>query len=245
VPESEVIAFFVAQTLESYRAELLERRERVARIKRTYGVRSLEHMILESEAKLIGYETRRAKGENLPEMEIIKERRRKEELVARKQKLEEEIRRETSLVLRSPRILGVVRVFPEADTDETMRSDAQIEAIGMQVAMEYERKQGRSPKDVSSENNGYDIFSTSPSGEERYIEVKARATTGAIVLTNNEWIQAGRQGNKYWLYIVENAATEPRLCIIQNPAAKLQPEKVVEVVRYVIENWREAGDEDR
>jgi len=56
---------------------------------------------------------------------------------------------------------------------------------------------------------------------------------------------AQRLGNEYWLYVVENAATQPRLRIIQNPAAKLQPEEVVEVVRYVVKNWKEASDENK
>jgi hypothetical protein len=119
-----------------------------------------------------------------------------------------------------------------------MRSDAEIEAIGMQAAMEYERKQERSPEDVSTQNLGYDIRSTSLSGEVRYIEVKARATTGAIVLTPNEWLMAQRLGNEYWLYIVENAKTKPRLHTIQNPAAKLQPEEITGTVRYVIKDWK-------
>jgi superfamily II DNA or RNA helicase len=243
VREDEIITYAIEQVLESYRSELLAERERDAAIKRKYGLRSLEQMILESEAKLIDYETRRAKGENLPDVEVLNEQRRKEELHARKQALEEEIRRETSLLPSAPKVLGVVRVVPKPATDEAVRSDAEIEAIGMQVAMEYEREKGRLPEDVSTQNLGYDIRSTSLSGEVRYIEVKARATTGAIVLTPNEWLMAQRLGNEYWLYVVENAATQPRLRIIQNPAAKLQPEEVVEIVRYVIKNWQEASDE--
>jgi len=243
VREDEIITYAIEQVLESYRSELLAERERDAAIKRKYGLRSLEQMILESEAKLIDYETRRAKGENLPDVEVLNEQRRKEELHARKQALEEEIRRETSLLPSAPKVLGVVRVVPKPATDEAVRSDAEIEAIGMQVAMEYEREKGRLPEDVSTQNLGYDIRSTSLSGEVRYIEVKARATTGAIVLTPNEWLMAQRLGNEYWLYVVENAATQPRLCIIQNPAAKLQPEEVVEVVRYVVKNWKEVSDE--
>jgi superfamily II DNA or RNA helicase len=243
VPENDVIAYAVEHVLEPYRAELLKERERMAAIKRKYGLRSLEQMILESEAKLIEYETRRAKGENLPEVEILNEQRRKEELEMRKRALEEEIRRETSLLPSTPKILGVVRVLPQPTSDQSMRSDAEIEAIGMHVAMQYEREHGRNPEDVSAENIGYDIRSTSPLGEVRYIEVKARATTGAIVLTPNEWLMAQRLGNEYWLYVVENAATQPRLRIIQNPAAKLQPEEVVEVVRYVVKNWKEVSDE--
>jgi len=82
-------------------------------------------------------------------------------------------------------------------------------------------------------------------GEVRYIEVKARATTGAIVFTPNEWLMAQRLGNDYWLYIVAHAASEPHLHTIQNPAAKLRPEEQVETVRYVIKNWQEVSDENK
>ena len=237
VPEDDIIAYAVEHVLESYRAELLQERERMAAIKRKYGLRSLEQMILESEAKLIEYETRRAKGENLPDVEVVNEQRRKEELEARRQALHEEIRRETSLLPSMPKILGVVRVLPHPTADQSMRSDAEIEAIGMQVAMQYEREHGRNPEDVSAENVGYDIRSTSPLGEVRYIEVKARATTGAIVFTPNEWLMAQRFGEEYWLYVVENAVTQPRLYTIQNPAAKLHAQQVIETVRYVITDW--------
>jgi hypothetical protein len=65
------------------------------------------------------------------------------------------------------------------------------------------------------------------------------------VFTPNEWLMAQRFGEEYWLYVVENAVTQPRLYTIQNPAAKLQPEEVVEVVRYVVKNWQEASDENK
>ncbi len=75
----------------------------------------------------------------------------------------------------------------------------------------------------------------------RYIEVKARAGSGAIALTPNEWLMAQRLGGEYWLYVVEQAATAPQLHRIQDPAAKLQPDEVIEVVRYVIRDWKAAA----
>jgi superfamily II DNA or RNA helicase len=249
--ENEALAFAIEKVLESYRAELLEERQRRAAIKRKYGLRSLEQMIVESDAKLIDYETRRAKGDNLPDMEVLNEQRRREELEGRKRALEEAIRRETSLLPSTPKVLGVARVIPQPAANGAMRSDAQIEAIGMQVAIAYEREHGRVPEDVSTQNLGYDIRSRTPPTEEkqaesvRYIEVKARATTGAIVLTPNEWLMAQRLGNDYWLYVVEHAASQPRLHTIQNPVARLQPEEQAEIVRYVVKNWQEASDEDR
>jgi superfamily II DNA or RNA helicase len=239
--EDAIMAYAIEQVLESYRSELLQQRERDAAIKRKYGLRSLEQMILDAEARLIEYETRRAKGENLPDVEMQNEERRKEELKARKQALEEEIRRETSLLPSTPQVLGVVRVLPKPSSDEAMRSDAAIEAVGMQVAMDYERAQGRLPEDVSAQNLGYDIRSAGEENSVRYIEVKARATTGAIALTPNEWLMAHRLGDEYWLYVVENAATAPTLHAIQNPAVKLKPEEVVEVVRYVVKDWKHSS----
>ncbi|MCS6772357.1 MAG: helicase-related protein [Kiritimatiellae bacterium] len=240
--DQPVLGFAIEHVLESYRAELLAQRQRDAAIKQKYGVRSLEQMLLESQAKLIDYETRRAKGEPIPDVELRNEERRREELQARKQALEEEIQREISLLPSAPQILGVARVIPKPAGDPAMRSDAEIEAIGMHVALVHERAQGRTPTDVSRENLGYDIRSEAPDGAVRYIEVKARAATGPIVLTPNEWLMAQRLGPDYWLYVVENAASEPKLFTLQNPAGKLRPEEVVEIVRFVVKDWRQYAE---
>lgn len=108
----------------------------------------------------------------------------------------------------------------------------------MAVAMAYERAAGREPVDVSAENLGYDIRSVGPAGTVRYIEVKAHRTTGPVALTPNEWTMASRLGADYWLYVVEHALTAPHLTPIQDPAARLPAEEVVEVVRYVVRDWR-------
>ncbi|HWP30248.1 MAG TPA: helicase-related protein [Fimbriimonadales bacterium] len=240
LPNKErIVSFVVYEVMENFRAEIRNEREREALIKQKYGIRSLEQMILDSEAKLIEYETRRAKGEYVPDVEIINEQRRKEEYEARKRALEEELRRQTSLLPAAPEILGVARVVPQPNKDTEMHSDAAIEAIGMQVSMEYERQQGRTPYDVSAQNLGYDIRSEDANGALRYIEVKARATTGNIVLTPNEWMMAQRLGEEYWLYIVEDAANKPMLYAISDPASKLKPDEVVEILRFVVKDWKE------
>jgi len=247
-----VISFVISNGLENYKKELLEIRKRDAEIKRKYGIRSLESMILESESKIANYEERRMKGENIPEATIQNEVRRKEDLERKKQKLEREIEAETTLYFTEPKILGVVRVLPAKPEEflisdvindvDTMVSDEEIEKIGMEIAMEYERKNGRIPEDVSSENLGYDIRSYDEQGNYRYIEVKARATEGAIALTPNEWLTAQKLQNEYWLYIVVNASTNPQLYLIQNPYAKLKPEEVIDIVRYVVKDWKENAE---
>ena len=104
----------------------------------------------------------------------------------------------------------------------------------MIVAMKYEERQGRTPEDVCAENLGFDIRSAEPDGCVRYIEVKARAATGPVALTQNEWFKARRFQDDYFLYAVMNAATDPELYVIRNPAQNLKPDEKIEVVRYVV-----------
>lgn len=243
-PDAQLVEEFALRALEEYRAEIARERKRIADIKRKYGLRSLDTLILESEAKLTEYETRRMRGEPLPDVEVQNERQRKENLIARKAELEQEIRQMTSLSLGEHTVLGVARVVPAQDLSplQPMRSDADIEAVGMEEAMRYEREQGRIPEDVSAQSLGYDIRSTAADGSVRYIEVKARATTGDIALTPNEWFKAQRLGEEYWLYVVEYAASRPALHPIRNPAAKLKPQEVAEVVRYIISDWKTASE---
>lgn len=239
---------FVTNWLESYRQELSQQRQYEAEIKRKYGLRSLEQRIVECESKIMEYEERRFKGVPIPEAEFQRVRRQLEDYRQRRTQLEQQILRETSLTLTPPEIITVVRVVPQPIQieEQPMVSDAEIEAIGMQVAMEYERRRGAEPVDVSQENCGYDIRSTSPDGTVRYIEVKARATTGAIVLTRNEWINAQRFGDDYWLYVVEHAATQPQLYLIQNPVENLNPEPIAETVRFLVQaqQWKKVASRE-
>jgi len=113
-----------------------------------------------------------------------------------------------------------------------------VEEAGMKVAMEYEREHGRQPEDVSNQFLGYDIVSCSET-EVRYIEVKSFATTGTVELTPHEWQMAERLQDTYWLYIVEDTLTEPKLHTIQNPAASLKAQPVTGVIKIVVEGWKE------
>lgn len=232
-----VIAFGIDEALNPYKDELLTRRRRDAEIKRKYGVQSLDEQIAQSEEKLIQYEIRRTKGENVPEPTIQNERRNKADLQQKKQALLREIEAETHLLPSTPQMIGVARVIPGVPEDEELKEDRDIEAIGMQVAMDYERRNGRTPEDVSARNLGYDIRSKEGDAY-RYIEVKARAKEGRIALTPNEWLMANRLGAEYWLYVVARAATNPELYLIQDPAAKLNVNEKVDIVRYVVSDWK-------
>ena len=241
-PPDEIVirAHLLQHLLEPLEQELRAHREQLAEIKRRYGVASLNRRIGELNARLLEYEQRL-----IPAPEVANVRRRKEEAEERKQALEAQIERERTIRRMPPRLLSVARVVPAPSGDLPMHADATIEAIGMQVAMEYERQQGRTPVDVSAENRGYDIRSEAPDGSVRYIEVKARAHTGDLVLTPNEWTMAQRLGDEYWLYVVIDAARQPRLQCIQNPAKSLTPTPIQGIVRYRVplNQWQPVATE--
>ena len=146
--------------------------------------------------------------------------------------------------MNSPNYLGAIRVLPSAVEPAIIPNTAEIERIGMETAMRYEREQGREPEDVSAENLGFDVRSTDSEGVRRYIEVKARSEPGAVTLTQNEWFKAKQFKSDYFLYVVLNAATEPELLIIQNPAEQTSPAEKLEA-RYQISlgEIREKGTE--
>jgi len=109
------------------------------------------------------------------------------------------------------------------------------EEIAMKIAMEYERKFGRAPRDVSKEKRGYDIESEGISGR-RCIEVKGFTPSLSDLLaapdfdyyklgiSANEWGRAKELGDEYWLYIVTGAHKTPVLYGIQDPISALDPD---------------------
>ncbi len=232
-----ILTFTVTEGLENYKKELLQNRLKVAEIKKKYGIRSLDSNISISVTKLTDYETKKIRGENIPEVNIQNETRKKQDLIQKKEKLEKEIEAETHLYFTEPRIVGVIRVVPQK-LEPQIASDEEIEKIGMDIAMEFERNNGRIPEDVSSQNLGYDIRSYDNQVNYRYIEVKARSQEGVLVLTPNEWLMAQRLKDEYWIYVVINAGSKPKLFLIQNPAEKLESKKEINIVRYIISDWK-------
>ena len=219
--------------LEKYKAELSEERERQSRIKERYGVKSLEYLIVKLDGDLIRLYDRREMGENVDLVIRNKEERKKWYEIALAE-LRQTIQAERILTMSTPAYVAAIRIVPAVGIDPAMRRDDEIERIGMVVAMRYEREEGRVPEDVSTDNLGFDLRSTGNDGVKRYIEVKARAGVGAVALTQNEWWKALRFGDDYFLYVVMNAANDPELIIVRNPAENLKPEEMVEMVRYIV-----------
>lgn len=241
INQDKVITYIIKEGLTGYKEELLARRLHDAEIKRKYGMRSLDGLIARSEEKLADLATKKMLGDKMAPANEQKELNHRNDLGRKRMNLEKQIIAETHLLAGDPKVLGVARVVPTSTSGSEMHSSVEIEMIGMKTTMEYEIRQGRIPEDVSAKNLGYDIHSVGEN-EHRYIEVKARAGEGAILLTQNEWFMAQRLKDEYWLYVVSNAKTVPELFLIQNPAAKLHPTEVLETVRYVVKDWNTNAD---
>lgn len=144
-----------------------------------------------------------------------------------------------------PEVLGCAYVVPlnqvEYRQNFGMSRDDEVEAIAMQVALDYEASQRRQTTDVSKDNVGYDIKSIDPHGNKRYIEVKGRAHTDGVMLSENEMNRLAQLGNKSWLYIVtECHGSHPKLNIINDPVRKLIFEQKTKGVQFFLplEEWQ-------
>jgi hypothetical protein len=140
---------------------------------------------------------------------------------------------------------GIVLPAPTAmlEPDETgqhqgvpMRRDDEVEQIAMNVVMQYERRRGWTPYDVSQDGEHYDIRSESPTSEVRYIEVKGRAASGPIILTGPEMDKLKQLGARAYLYIVTYCRGErPKLRIINDPMRFLSPEMLFRQIQYLVQ----------
>jgi superfamily II DNA or RNA helicase len=230
----------VISSLNEYKLKLLDDRNRQAQIKQKYGIASLEKFIVQLDGDLIDLYARRERHENV-DLVIFNKEEKKRGYEQSKKELEQIILKEKSLTMSSPIFIGIARVLPmRTNSGSVMHSDPEVERIGMEATMRFEREAGREPEDVSKDNLGFDIRSKERTLENlekiRYIEVKARAEVGAVALTQNEWFKAQRLADDYFLYVVWNTNNDPipKPLIVQNPAKSLEVDKVVEVVRYII-----------
>jgi len=104
--------------------------------------------------------------------------------------------------------------FEELGVDNIVESEKNkiVQRIAVLTALEYERRNGRLPRELGeSEKSGYDIESKSES-EERCIEVKGASDSYYdIFLTVNEFRVLRDKKDKYFVYVITDALREPLL----------------------------------
>ena len=220
--------------LEEVRSERLSEIERIA----THVELSLTELLQKADeeiGKLASEVERKAPG---AEGRLAQAESRHAELLSRREKRRLELDRQRALSLQSVERITSVLILPhperEAPEVRRLQPDSEVERIAMEVAMDYERDKGRQVHDVHEKNFGYDLTSLDlTSGELRLIEVKGiGAATGSVLLTPNEKRVAEDRRDCYWLYVVTDCKSEPRL---QNPIkdpARLKWHEVKKVDHY-------------
>lgn len=202
--------------------------------------------IEESKAKLREYNARMARGKDM-KIAIISEESRMKEYDSKLKEFQRRLKLESKIIPGAPELLSLALIVPKRVSEEIRVSEdakRKVEQEGMHFVIEYEKRNGRRPEDVSKQFRGYDVKSTSKE-EIRYIEVKAFAKSGAVEMTENEWIMANKLGDEYWLYVVEHALNSKnrRLCLIQNPAKKFpSPEILPAQIKVRIKDWQKSVD---
>jgi len=211
----------LAPLLDEVRAERLDELNRIAahvELSLTELLQKTDEEIgraaTETEQNVVGSEGRLAQAEE-----------RHAKLLTRREQRRDELERQRSLTLQNVERITSILVLPhpqrEAPDVRRLRSDPITEATAMRVVIEHEKAQNRQVEDVHKKNLGYDITSLDlKSGELRLIEIKGiGALTGTVLLTPNERRVAEDRRDCYWLYVVTNCDSEPKLeTPIKDPA---------------------------
>jgi superfamily II DNA or RNA helicase len=165
-----------------------------------------------------------------------------DELNARLERRRAELQQEAHCTIADIQLLGRAWVLPHPErstpTIAPMVRDEEIERIAVQKVIEHEQARGWQVTSVESENRGFDLISRRPHPEDpqtaievRFIEVKGRAGVGEVALSANEYKTAERLKRDYWLYVVYNCGSTPKVHPIQDPA-RLSWEAVLAVEHY-------------
>ena len=155
---------------------------------------------------------------------LLHKMERKAELLRKKDERIREMEQMVQINPKAPEILGCAYVVPlsqmEYEQHYGMKRDDEVEAIAINMAIEYEAANEWQAEDVSSQNLGYDIRSINKLDIKRYIEVKGRSGIDGVIVVNGK--------------------SKPQLHRIQNPAKKLIFERKDKGVQYYLplDEWR-------
>jgi len=214
------------------REEILEERQKRAKIVKEYLEKSFDARIFATERKIMEAKAKEIEDEQVDIARLEKER---EDLIRAK---EEKIKNVDYLTivrngpvghLASFFVLSPAEIPQLSDFIESKEEKEKSERAAMEIVMLYEKERGWEPVDVSTMKLGFDIRSLGPADpktgyrEVRRIEVKGRKKGQNVRLTVNEWLKAKQLKDTYWLYIVWDP-TEPNSEIktIPDPANKLE-----------------------
>jgi hypothetical protein len=143
------------------------------------------------------------------------------------------LRREPELIVPGEvEFIAHALVVPSTDQADIERHQAHVEQIAMDLVRAFEEAAGAKVRFVHTpelaraaglpDHPGFDVLSVRPANGRRCIEVKGRAGTGEIEVTDNEWARACNLRADYWLYAIYHCATPtPQMVRVQDPFGSL------------------------
>ena len=232
--------------LKPFLGEITAERTKENDIVRKHVEISLEELINRAQLAYAELDGQRREGEQAAGLEgrIAQAEQHLEALNERRERRLRELEQERECTIEGVQFLGSAWVAPHPERETpaiaSMVRDPEIERLAVAEAMKYERERGWVPESVELENRGYDILSKKPHPTEpgvftsaRFIEVKGRAITAEVALTENEYRTAQRLGADFWLYVVFDCGSTPKLNAIQDPA-RLGWKPIVKVEHYLV-----------
>ncbi len=213
--EQNAVSYAITNQVPKHFQEIKDRTEEI--IKKTYAT------VKDRLTKEITYWDHRAEelkaqelaGKINARLNSAKARARADELQTRMQRRLTELERERQITPLTPVVIGGALVIPgglisrlkgnRGDVPGMFsRETKRIEKIAIDAVTEIEKRLNYIPRDVSSENCGYDIESVNPStGGLRFIEVKGRLLGAkTVTVTKNEILTALNKPDDFILAIV-------------------------------------------
>jgi len=223
--------FLLEERLTGWLTEVSAERNKQLSVVARHVEISLNALIDRQQRQLADYLNRQVEGQTVPGLDglIAQAEQHLDELNSRLETRRREIELETHCTIADVAHLGRAWVLPHpqrgAPELAAMVTNAEIEKIAIRVATEYEVARSCVVESVEDQNRGFDLISRRLHPEDpktavevRFIEVKGRAGVGEIAVTTNQYRAAERLKNDYWLYVVFDCASTPKLHTLQNPA---------------------------
>ncbi len=242
-----VESFLLEDALRAFLDQTSEERVRQVAMVRRHVEISLNALIDRQNLQLADYLNRKIEGEHVPGLEglIAQAESHLDRLNERRDRRLAELDMERHCTVADIVHLGRAWVLPSPERLRPdiapMVNDPEIERIAVALVKRHEEGRGCQVESVEKDNKGYDLIARLPHPEDaksvrevRFIEVKGRAGVGEIALTENEFRTAQRLGAEYWLHVVYDCASTPRLVTIQDPA-RLDWRPIVQVEHYRID----------
>ncbi len=159
-----------------------------------------------------------AKAGKQPKLQPENAKKRADELAARLDHRTKELEAMLHVASNPPVVAGAALVLPQGLVDEFYDREPttllefgskdpearrKVELIAMNAVMDAEKALGHIVKDVSAEKCGWDVWATTPTGEDRFIEVKGRRHDAeTVTVTANEVFMGMNKGDRFFLAMV-------------------------------------------